>query len=908
MKQLYMKITLALVLIVICSFNGFSQEKSPLWTKTTTSKITALEPVFRKTEPNISSFYQLDLEALKTKLQYAPQRSDSNGTSTVTVDFPTINGKFESFKVMEASVMDPSLQAQFPEIRSYVGQSIHNPSNLMRFSITPQGLNTMLMTSNEGTQFIDPYTKTGNFYILYSKRDLPKLDEPFLCGFVNDEELSKTVDFDLEAARNANDGKLRTYELALACTVEYSSFQINAANVQSGTTAQKKAAVLAAMNVTMTRVNGIYEKDFSLTMVLIPNNLSIIFVGTDNFNNNNPDVLINQSQSVIDQIIGSANYDIGHTFSTGGGGLAGLNVPCISGQKARGITGLFAPVGDSYDIDFVAHEMGHQFGSNHTFNGNAGSCAGGNRSSSNAYEPGSGSTIMAYAGICSPQDVQSNSDDYFHQRSIVTIWANISAGNSSSCSTNTTTNNAAPTAEAGANYTIPVGTPYKLVGASTDTDGIGSHTYTWEQYDLGPAGLPTETRASGPLVRSFKGTTNPTRYIPKLQDLLYTAGSTTWEKLATVSRPINYKLTVRDNDSRGGQTAADNMTATTVAAAGPFSVTSQATEGISWVQNTTETITWNVAGTTANGVNTANVNILLSTDGGLTYPTVLASNTPNDGSQAITVPNIQQPYCRVMVEGAGNIFFNINSQNFAIGVTVLTTCESYTTTNTNFPIPDGGNSYSGIPVSSNSFRVLGGDVFARVNVDITHPYIGDLFLAIQSPDGPLLPLVQQPCGNNENLNLTFVDNAGGLVCENPTIGKVKPLQSLSTYDGQFAGGQWVLGVVDVSAQDIGVVNSWTLDICSRTVTPLSIAENDLIGFSIFPNPNKGEFTIKMKTTSNEAVKVQVYDIRGRLVYDNLYDSSPEFNQLIKLNNVQAGMYLVKINDGEKQATKKIIVE
>ncbi|WAC00948.1 M12 family metallo-peptidase [Lacinutrix neustonica] len=504
----------------------------------------------------------------------------------------------------------------------------------------------MFLSAEKGTQFIDPFTKTDNNYIVYSKRDLPALDQYWECHFKDsDYNMDEKTLGDSYLLRDTGDGMLRDFRTAIATTVEYSAFHWAAAGLTAGDTeAAKRTAVMAAIVVTMTRNNFVYERDFSITMTLVANNDLVVFINSDNFSNDNANALINESQTVIDGAIGFPNYDVGHTFSTGGGGLAQLNSPC-TGSKARGITGGPSPVGDSYDIDFVAHELGHQFGAPHTFNGNQGNCAGGNRAATNAYEVGSGTTIMAYAGICGSDNVQGNSDAYFHQKSLQMIWDNVSTGNST-CATQTATGNNAPTAEAGNNFVIPISTPYKLTGSSTDPDGTSLHTYTWEQYDLGPAGLPAETNPSGPMVRSFEGTENPTRYIPRLQDLAISGGSTTWEKLASVARSQDFRLTVRDNDTNGGRTAVDNMSTVTVDTAGPFLVTSQNTTGISWTAGATETITWDVAGTTVNGINTASVNILLSSDGGLTYDRTLATNVPNDGSHDITVPG--DVYSRIL--------------------------------------------------------------------------------------------------------------------------------------------------------------------------------------------------------------------------------------------------------------------
>ncbi len=665
MKLIYTKINFLFVFVLVLPLFLNGQNNRSIWTKISKEEASRGELLLRRSQPIKADYYNLDISALKNNLNSAPLRS-ANQNSNVIISLPNADGSMENYRVLEASVMHPDLQARHQNIRSYVGQGVENPANLVRFSVTPQGLHTMKFSAQGGVEIIDPYSRTNNTYVAYKKADLPWPNEGFECGFVNQIPDSLADMGDL-SQRNADDGNLREYRLAIATTIEYAQYHWQAAGLTSGDTeADKKAAVLAELNVLMTRVNGIYERDLSITMTLVGNNEDIIFIDSDNFSNSNAGTLINESQSEIDAIIGSANYDIGHTASTGGGGLAGLGVVCIGGNKARGITGLPTPVGDVYYVDYVSHEMGHQFGANHSFNGSTGNCAGGNRNSSTAYEPGSGNTIMAYAGICAPQDVQPTSDAFFHQVSLFEIWNYVSTGGGSSCPTTTPTGNLAPTAQAGPSYTIPISTPYMLVGSSTDGDGISTHTFTWEEYDLGPAGAPTETTATGPMVRSFEGTTDNVRYIPRLSDIIASGGvSTTWEKLPSISRDMDFKLTVRDNDSRGGQIAVDDMTVTTSDTAGPFVVTSQTTNE-TWNVGSTQTVTWDVAGTDSGAVNTPNVDIFLSTDGGLTFPNTVATSVPNTGSASVTVPSVgASSTVRIMVVGSGNIFFSVNSTNFS---------------------------------------------------------------------------------------------------------------------------------------------------------------------------------------------------------------------------------------------------
>jgi hypothetical protein len=386
---------------------------------------------------------------------------------------------------------------------------------------------------------------------------------------------------------------------------------------------------------------------------------------TDPYTNNNGVTMLGQNQSNIDAVIGSANYDIGHVFSTGGGGVAGLGVVGVGGQKARGVTGSPAPVNDPFVIDYVAHEMGHQFGANHTFNGDSGSCAGGNRNGSTAYEPGSGSTIMAYAGICGNDNLQANSDAYFHFISFEEIRSYVSAGAGFNSATKINTGNAVPTVEAGINYTIPDQTPFFLTAVGSDANASDVLSYNWEQRDLGPQrDLSLPDNGSGPLFRSYNSTTSPTRYFPQLSSVLNNTSSVQ-EKLPLTNRTMNFRVTVRDNRSGGGGVNNDNMSITVVNSGTGFALTSQNT-ATNWTGNSVQNLTWDVAGTNTGSINTPFVDILFSSNGGASFDTVIASAVPNDGSQDIIVPNIGTSQGRIMLRGTGNIFFDINNTNIVV--------------------------------------------------------------------------------------------------------------------------------------------------------------------------------------------------------------------------------------------------
>ena len=587
---------------------------------------------------------RLNVEAMDNLLRQAPLwLTDAARQAEVIMPLPMPDGTFQNFRVEYAPIMHPELAEKFPEIRSYAGQGIEDPTAYVRFDLSPQGFHAFVRTGKTSDIFIDPYSAGDTqHYISYYKKDYLK-DTDWECAVneVNKKKAPMTNTFLM-----AGDCTLRTYRLALACTGEYGQFH-------GGTV----ASVLAAMNTSMTRVNGIFEIDASVTMQLVPNNEDLVYLNpsSDPYSNSNGSAMLGQNQTTCDNVIGSANYDIGHVFSTGGGGVAYLGSVCNNNIKAGGVTGQPSPVGDPFDVDYVSHEMGHQFGANHTQNN---SCQ---RNNATAMEPGSASTIMGYAGICNP-NVQNNSDAYFHAISLQEM-GNFTTGNGNSCSANTSVNDA-PTANAGPNHTIPISTPFVLEGSGTDPNG-DDLTYCWEQMDNEVASMPpSSTSTGGPAFRSLDPSDSPDRYMPNLNAIINNQ-SPTWEVLPSVARNLDFRLTVRDNKPGGGCTEEDDMRVTTASNSGPFLVTAPNT-GVSWPAFSTQTVTWNVANTTASPVSAANVDIFLSTDGGLTYPTTLATATPNDGSHTVTIPNSQTSQARIMVRGSGNIFFDISNQNFTI--------------------------------------------------------------------------------------------------------------------------------------------------------------------------------------------------------------------------------------------------
>ncbi|WP_395063528.1 reprolysin-like metallopeptidase [Flavobacterium sp.] len=646
---------LSVALLAITSFS-FAQQKGSFWKQSTKSNIVALESRLNLPEKNL---LDLDVNALKATLVNSPDRNTVGRTSEIVLSLPNADGQMEQFRIYENSNMDPALAARYPEIKSYVGIGIDNPTLTAYFSVSPLGFKSMVLGGDRSAVFIEPFSQDLTTYSVYKKSDKTASFDKFECKVID----VVTPKVNQSTARpNADDALLRTFRLAMSVTGEYT--------VYFGGT---KALALAAINASMTRVNGVFEKDFSARMVLIANTDLVIYTSasTDPYSAATAGAggAWNQElQTTLTNTIGSANYDVGHLFgASGGGGNAGC-IGCVCTNpttsvplgKGSGFTSPndAIPTGDNFDIDYVAHEMGHQFGANHTFTHS-------NEGSGVQMEPGSGSTIMGYAGITS-LDVQPHSDAYFHAVSVQQVTNNIKA---KTCSVNTATGNSIPTASAGLDYTVPKSTPFMLTATATDANG-DVLTYNWEQFDSQTnATAPSATKTSGVNFRSYNSTTSPTRYFPRMASVLTGATTTagtelTVEAIPSVARTLNFRVTVRDNRAGGSGNNSDDMIVTVNATAGPFSVSAPNT-AVSYVGGSSQTVTWVVGGTTANGVNCANVDVLLSTDAGATWATLLAA-TPNDGTQAVTIPNTPGTTNRIMVKGTNHIFFDVSNTNFTI--------------------------------------------------------------------------------------------------------------------------------------------------------------------------------------------------------------------------------------------------
>ncbi|MEH6746195.1 MAG: reprolysin-like metallopeptidase [Maribacter arcticus] len=633
-----LRLVFSITILFLC-FYGVAQ--STYWKNT---ELTALAKQFSKQRIKVDKGIAFSLN--QEQFLYALSAKESFRI----IYFPNENGNLVPFKVEEAHLFSTKLAEKYPSIKSYKGTALHDATLQVRFSVSPKGIQSMISTPGEnGALFMQK--SVDDTYVLYRRTDQEERDIDFICR-----TMPKVMDYSqTTTAKLVDDQTLRTFRVAISASGEYTQFH-------GGT----KADALSAINATLTRINAIFERDLAITLELIDNTDLVIYTDpeTDPYTGS----LSAQVQSTLTNIIGEANYDIGHLFNQQDNTLDGnsgfIGAVCTDNRKGSGYTTLSSPTGDAFDIDLVAHEMGHQFGANHSFSHIS-------EGTTVQVEPASGTTIMGYAGITGSNNVATNSNDYFHYVSVVQIRDYLQTV---SCGQTQILTNSPPTLLPLSNYTIPKGTPFVLTGVANDVDASNILSYTWEQIDNGVVTQATfgPNNPSGANFRSLPPSTLPDRYFPNLNLILSgqltqttpTVGEA-WETLSNIGREFNFSLMVRDNALNGGQSISDELRVSVINEAGPFLVTSQITE-LSFEAGSVQTISWDVANTNIVPISAETVSVFLSTDGGFTYPITLLENTINDGNQSVIIPNISASAGRIMVKADNNIFFAVNAADFSI--------------------------------------------------------------------------------------------------------------------------------------------------------------------------------------------------------------------------------------------------
>ena len=671
---------------------------------TTINSVAAKDPAsqFTQWEPTLSSSkgarsnqglantvaksFIIDINQLRILLL---DNTSKNDDKIISVPLPS--GRLINFRLTPSSIMALELEQRYPQIRTFTGTELGNAQNKGTFDITPNGFHAMFYYGADQI-FIEPKSAVviqtaavdkkqkvirlfndNDHYLSYLSKKIPpshkktyQFHPPKRLTAMNlsPPKQPKNIVLNPSIQENmADQSIITTYRLAISAAAEYTEFN-------GGTVDTAMAEIITLVN----RLNDVYQRDLAVKLELVNNNNLLVFTDPENdpFTNTDTDGEINTP--IIDGLIGSSSYDIGHILGTGGGGLAALGAVCSPEYKGDGVSGSEEPNNDAFYIDYVAHEIGHQFGAEHTFNGTEESCGGGNRFENSAYEVGSGSTIMAYAGICSSQNLQQNSDAFFHTRSIDEINTFISGELGSSCGTDTGEVNNDPLVNAGLDYTIPARTPFVLSGSATDIEATAL-TYSWQQFDLGNASASVDEQiddGTRPLFRALSPVSNSDRVLPKLESLLSNKAQI-GEVFPTTDRALNFRLLVRDGD---GGVSFDANKITVVDTGEAFAVLTPSTSDI-WSSNN-ESLSWQVAQTNIAPISCTSVDILLSTDGGGSFTKTLISATDNDGNMTVSLSSycandVNTREARVKVACHDNIFFAINDSNFIIDKPIVGT-------------------------------------------------------------------------------------------------------------------------------------------------------------------------------------------------------------------------------------------
>lgn len=735
-RQIINKITQRIMFVVMSGFSALNINNAfaeITWVESAQSKsVTTLNP--EKVIASKGAYQSIDSDSL------AQHFGDKSSTITLAVPLP--DGTFADFTLTPSTVMSQKLADRYPQFMSYNAVQVNAAQNIGRFSLTHKGLTGIFRQQNQWVLLSPLYENNASQYISYYYSDSE--GESLLPLGVNDALLSPAVSSDdtnlqLTTAQKTTGDTLTTYRLALSATAEYTA--------EVGGT---KADAVAEMITLVNRVNQILLVDTAIQFELVDND-DIIFTDpdTDPYSDSDANADIETNQQVIDDAVGSDNYDIGHLLATNPGGLAYVGVVCLSAYKAQGYTGNTNPQGERFYIDLVIHELGHQLDAEHSFNAqDLDSCDEEQRSSFSAFEPGSGSTIMSYAGICSTQNIQNNSSPYFHAGSVEQIRDYVETGRGRLCGTTTSLTNSAPSLTlTNDNYTIPANTPFVLDVEADDSDLL---TYTWEQIDVGGvdggtanASEMASDNGANPLFRSYAAVSDSYRYFPALADVLNDTVSF-GEAYATTNRELNFRVTVKDN--KGGVNTAD-VSLDVVDTGTEFTVNQPNASSV-WQGNIAQTISWNTALTENAPISCQFVDITADLDGDSVFDSTLASNAANDGEHVIFSPNTNTTNARVKISCVDNVFYAVNPANFTInqgdtsvapiidGQSILTVDEdtSITITLDNLQVTDPDSSY---PDNFTLSLEAGADYSLENNITVVPDsnFNGELSISVTVNDG-----------------------------------------------------------------------------------------------------------------------------------------------------------------------------
>jgi len=652
----------ALVLSLIFTAGLSGQD---LWSKVEESKITNKSFAEREIIPDTYTAFRFDESLFEKKVFALSKSKGENQESGVIIELPLPDGSLERFFIKNSDCMSPVLASKFPEIKTFSAVSADGSNHHGKLDLGTMGFHAVIKTE-KGTIYVDPYfSQPDQHYISYYIKDhVVDIDsysgtcgtEDYLRMIQEEERLHDSHENNvIHKSSQGEEVIKRTYRLAVTTSGEWGSIYGTVENVMS--------RIVTGVN----RLNMIFENEIAASFQLIDDNDQLIFLDpqTDPFENANQGAaILGQNSIVINNIVGSGAYDIGHVFTVrcidGVAGIAALGSVCLN-NKGNGVSCVGGSNISAFMVNTTAHEIGHQFNGGHSWS----NCppAMGQLSPGTAWEPGSGSTILSYAGACGSQNILGTNDDYFHVGNLEQFINYIQ--NTARCAQTEPSGNHAPdiSVPLGDGLVIPIATPFELEGEATDEDG-DIMTYAWEQMNLGPTSPVGEPSGNAPSFRSFPPSNSPKRLFPRLPAIIGGIGSNV-EVLPLYSRNLSFRFTVRDNHPGAGITVWEDISFNAVEEAGPFRVT--APNSLTFVEVGEELmLEWDVANTDAAPVNCQFVDIYFSADNGDNFDLLLKSATPNDGSEIIEIPNRITNEGKIKIKASNNIFFQLNRSNIVV--------------------------------------------------------------------------------------------------------------------------------------------------------------------------------------------------------------------------------------------------
>ena len=692
----------------------------------------------------------LDETLLKSRLssvdgKITAAKGVTSNLPTSEVNLPLPDGSMLKVQAIPSKVITDSMAEAHPEIKTWNVRGIDDPDITGVIDFTSKGFHGMLMMPDGDTIFIDPdKQQAGDVYNSFSKKEnINSFNVELNCGVHEDHNHDLHFDkheaeseFAIKTGARALDDSLfpdvsisqiKTYRLALSATTEYTDSQ--------GGTAAARASMVTSIN----RINPIFTRDLGISLELI-DAPELIFTNKANDpfsdegipgsyqSNNYANTLMRENSDYLSDQLKLDEFDIGHVLShraSGGSGVAFLGTVCVGdvntsnlgllkGLKAAGATTSSNPTGSTFDLVLLAHELGHQLGANHSFNSQLGGNCSSGRSAEVAVEPGSGSTIMSYSGLCGSDDLIDNPrDDYFHFAGIAQINEYTRSGSGSSCGTNLSAGSA-PSVNAGANLSIPANTPFLLDGNAS------GGTSSWDQIDIGSASAVNVDTGDNAIIRHNIPTSEQDRYIPSLENL-FAGTSTKGEILPQTSRELNFAYVVRN-----GGISSDKKLINVTDTKSTFSVLSHSSDQ-TITTNQSIDVVWNTASSDQAPISCDNVDIQLIRENGV--KNLLLASTPNDGTQNLLIPDATPTMsgARIFVGCSDNSFFNISSGNIVVqqgAVSTDTTDPVIIIQGTNPVSIEVGTSYTdgGATVTDNVDDTISVIFTGSVNTDVIGTY------------------------------------------------------------------------------------------------------------------------------------------------------------------------------------------